>query len=407
QAGRAGRKSGKSLAVLIGRSTPLDQYIMNNPEFFFANSPENARINPENLYILVSHIKCAAFELPFVEGEKFGKEDLQEILKYLEENGILHRTGGKWHWTQDSYPANDVPLRSISSDNFVVVDKSDGNRILAYVDYSAAPTTIHDEAIYLCEGKQYYVEKLDFQHRKAYVKEENTDYFTDAMDYTKIRILDEFDSKNSRNCMVEHGEVHVTNKVVGYKKIKFGTNENIGYGKIHLPENELHTTSYWFTLEPSALDTISFNRSEIVDGLVGTSYLLLNIASVLLMCDTRDIHRAIGDKSAKWFAAQSQNGIGIYTFAEDPNEISINSIDRFEPTIFIYDNYPGGIGFSEVLFDQHDFLVNQALQRINNCSCQLGCPSCVGPINEVGAGTKEVAIAILEKILDKSSIILN
>lgn len=400
QAGRAGRKSGLSLVILVGRSTPLDQFIMNNPDFFFGGSPENARINPDNLLILLSHIKCAAFELPFTEGENFGKENLPEILSYLEEHGVLHQASGKWHWTQESYPANEVSLRSVSSDNFVVVDKTGENRIIAYVDYFAAPSTIHNHAIYLCEGRQYFVEELDFASRKAFVREENTDYYTDAMEYTKVRILDEFDTRQARNATVEYGEVHVTHKVIGFKKIKFGTSENIGFGDINLPENEMHTTSYWFTVAQDILDTISYNRAEIIDGLTGLSYLLHNLASVILMCDVRDIERCIGDKSTEWYSRQDRSGTGIYSWKDNAQKINLETMDSFEPTIFIYDNYPSGIGFSEMLFHRHEDLLEEAFARLKGCRCEYGCPACVGPINEVGRNAKDVALEILRKLIE-------
>lgn len=408
QAGRAGRKSGLSAVILVGRSTPLDQFIMNNPDFFFHNSPENARINPDNLLILISHIKCAAFELPFAEGEKFGNENLAEILEYLEEHGVVHKVSDKWHWTQDSYPANNISLRSVSSDNFVVVDVTDENRIIAYVDFSAAPSTIHKHAIYLCEGKQFLVENLDFASRKAFVKEENTDYYTDAMEYTKVRILEEFETREARNALVAYGEVHVTSRVVGFKKIKFGTNENIGFGDISLPENEMHTTSYWFTVSKDMLETISYNRAEIIDGLTGVGYLLHNLASVILMCDIRDIERCLGDRTTEWFARQDRSGTGTFSWQDKVQKVDLNTVENFEPTIFIYDNYPGGIGFSELLFHRHEDLLVQAFSRLRNCSCEFGCPSCVGPINEVGRNAKEVAMEILKRLMaEKSEVMLH
>ena len=193
RAGRAGRKTGRSAAVLVASSSPLDQFIVTHPDYFFTSSPENALINPDNLSILVSHIECGAFELPFQEGEKFGTMEIGEILKFLEEEKLLHHSKDKWYWTSDAYPADGVSLRSISSDNFVVVDQTGKARVIAEVDFSSALTTLHEKAIYMCEGEQYYVEKLDYEQRKAYVKKTDVDYYTDAIDYTKIKILDLFD----------------------------------------------------------------------------------------------------------------------------------------------------------------------------------------------------------------------
>ena len=232
QAGRAGRRTGTSVAVLVANSTPLNQFIAKNPDYFFGSPVEQGRINPDNLQILVNHVKCAAFELPFVGDEPFGKENLLEILKYLEEEKLLHRAGDRWHWTSDSYPADAVSLRSVSSDNFVIQDVTREPRIVAEVDYDSAPSMVHEKAIYILEGRTYFVEKYDHEERRVEVREAEVDYYTDAITYTKVRILERFAEEPRANGRRNHGEVHVTSQVVGFKKIKFHTNENVGSGEL-------------------------------------------------------------------------------------------------------------------------------------------------------------------------------
>ncbi|MGZ4886112.1 MAG: DEAD/DEAH box helicase, partial [Candidatus Aminicenantales bacterium] len=295
RAGRAGRKTGTSAAVLVATSSPLDQFIIHNPEYFFSKSPEMALINPDNLSILVSHVECAAFELPFVDGEKFGAADISGILQFLEEDKLLHHSQDKWFYTSDAYPADAVSLRSISSDNFVVVDQTGPARAIAEVDFTSALTALHPKAIYICEGEQYFVEKLDFQERKAYVKKTDVDYYTDAIDYTKIKILDIFDKKSLGDCRVSHGEVHVATQVVGFKKIKFHTMENVGAGDLSLPENEMHTTAYWLTIPAALLQAIPYPSEQRVNGLFGLSYLLHHVSPLFMMCDLHDVGVSIGD----------------------------------------------------------------------------------------------------------------
>ena len=297
RAGRAGRKTGRSAAVLVASSSPLDQFIVTHPDYFFTSSPENALINPDNLSILVSHIECGAFELPFQEGEKFGTMEIGEILKFLEEEKLLHHSKDKWYWTSDAYPADGVSLRSISSDNFVVVDQTGKARVIAEVDFSSALTTLHEKAIYMCEGEQYYVEKLDYEQRKAYVKKTDVDYYTDAIDYTKIKILDQFDKAVLGRARVAHGEVHVATQVVGFKKIKFHTGENVGAGDLSLPQNEMHTTAWWLTVPSDVLQTLDYTPEQRVNGVFGLSYLLHHLAPLFLMCDVHDIGVSIGDNS--------------------------------------------------------------------------------------------------------------
>ncbi len=394
RAGRAGRKTGTSAAVLVGSSAPLDQFIVNHPDYFFSQSPEKALINPDNLTILINHIECAAFELPFQDGETFGRADIGEILKYLEEEKILHHSKEKWYWTSEAYPADGVSLRSISSDNFVVVDQTGPAKVIAEVDFTAALTTLHPKAIYLCEGEQYYVESLDYEQRKAYVKKTDIDYYTDAIDYTKIKILDTFDTKRLDRYDARHGEVHVATQVVGFKKIKFHTMENVGAGDLSLPTNEMHTTAYWVTVPAALLQDLPFTPEQKINGLYGLSYIMHGVAPLFLMCDIHDIGVSLGDNSTgesippKDLLAKIQPLQGpVYLDAD------------FEPNIFIYDNYPGGIGLSPSLFDLDKTLLATCLKTISDCPCSEGCPSCVGPTKESGEQAKDVALEILTRLL--------
>ena len=405
QAGRAGRRMGHSLVLLIARSNPMDQFLVENPEYFFSRSPEHCRVNPDNLLILLHHIKSAAFELPFEKGERFGGEDLEELLNYLEEKGVLHKSQGRWHWSAESYPADEVSLRSINPGNVVVVDTTETakHRVIAEVDWDSAFTTVHDDAIYMVESQQYHVDKLDLERNTAYVRKVDVDYYTDAMTYTNVRVIDSFSQQQQAGIIVEHGEVQVVRKVVGYKKIKFYTSENLGYGEVTLPEKDMHTTSYWFTIPRNLLDGLPYTRAEIIDGLAGLAYGLYHLSAMVLMADTRDIDRCIGDKSGQWFVRHGKSGrfITASPLEGQADASSGTLIDAFDPTVFIFDAYPGGIGFSSLLYDQHKGLLEGVHRLVVTCPCSHGCPSCVGPTLDVGPRAKEVTLAILESVLDK------
>ena len=394
QAGRAGRRKGNSIAILVARSNPLDQFIVTHPDYFFGASPEYGRIHPDNLLILMSHIQCAAFELPFEQGEAFGGEDLDEILKYLEEEQVLHRAGERYHWNRDAYPANAVSLRNIPEENFVVTDRTDPAKpvTIAEVDFTSAPVTLHEGAIYLLESRPYIVEKLDFANRQAFVKKADVDYYTDAMTYTRVQALEVFESEDGRHCSRAHGEVHVARKVVGYKKIRFFTSENLGYGEVNLPDLDLHTTAYWCTIPSDALLGLPYERGTLMDGILGIAHALHHIAVLHLMCDVRDLDRAVGDRHGKWSV---QGGKGIVPVDESAG---MEDPGAFDPTLFLYDAFPGGVGFASKLYDLHDTLLKETESLIMNCSCREGCPSCVGPVNEVGAMAKETALSILRLI---------
>jgi DEAD/DEAH box helicase domain-containing protein len=394
QAGRAGRRQGTSVAVLVANSTPLNQYIAANPDYFFGAPVEQGRINPENLHILLSHLKCAAFELPLSADEVFGRESLPEILRFLEAEGLLHRSGDLWHWTSESYPADAISLRSVSSDNFVVQDVTREPRIIAEVDYDSAPSMVHEKAVYILEGRTYFVEKYDHEERRVHVREAEVDYYTDAITYTKVRILERAEEQPVANARRNRGEVHVTSQVVGFKKIKFWTNENVGSGELQMPENEMHTTAYWLSVPREAMAALPFTGEERRDGVVALSYTLGQLAALFLMCDRHDLGVALGDNGQG--EARIERGLmrlGMRGRGEPPPG------DDYEPNVFIYDNYPGGIGLSEPLYRLHDRLLAESRLLIRSCGCRDGCPSCVGPAGEVGSRGKEVALALLDAIL--------
>jgi DEAD/DEAH box helicase domain-containing protein len=371
RAGRAGRRQTTSLAVLVASSAPLDQYIVEHPEYFFERPPEHAYINPDNLEILLNHLKCAAFELPIRDGEKFGPHDTSELCKFLEEQNLLHHAGGSWHWTSDSYPADAVSLRAISSDNFVVVEITGDHQVIAEVAFTAALTTLHEKAIYLHEARQYQVERFDYEGRKAYVRRVDSDYFTDAIDYTQVKELEEFDSSEVNGAKAAHGEVRLNRQIVGFKKIKFYTMENVGAGNLSMPEQEMHTTAFWLHFPAAFLERFpGLTPTERQSGLVGIGALLRTVAALSVMCDPRDL------------------GVSI-------TEDIAGSIKVFEPNLYLYDNYPGGIGQSAPLFRLTQRLLEGALKLVQACPCESGCPSCVGPVGEVGEGGKEVARKIL------------
>ncbi len=394
RAGRAGRKTGASAAVLVASSAPLDQFIVNNPEYFFGGIPEKALINPDNLTILISHLECASFELPFKDGETFGRAEIGELLKFLEEEKLVHHSKDTWYWTSDAYPADGVSLRSISSDNFVVVDTTGPHKVIAEVDFTAALTTLHEKAIYICEGEQYFVEKLDYEQRKAYVKKTDIDYYTDAIDYTKIKILDQFDKKHLDRFDVRHGEVHVATQVVGFKKIKFHTMENVGAGDLSLPQNEMHTTAYWVTIPADLVQSLEYAPEQKINGLYGLSYILHHVAPLFLMCDIHDIGVSLGDNSTGE-SLPPRDLIAKIQPLQGPVYADLD----FEPNIFLYDNYPGGIGLSPSLYDLDTSLLEHCRRTIQACGCTEGCPSCVGPVKESGEQAKEVALDILNRLL--------
>jgi DEAD/DEAH box helicase domain-containing protein len=415
RAGRAGRRSGRSAAVLVGSSAPIDQFVVRHPAYFFAASPERALVDADNLHILVDHVKCAAFELPFGTAEEYGGKDVQEVLRILAESGLVHRTlgvdagmatdeEGQWQWTSESYPADAVSLRSVSSDNFVVVDVTRGADVIGETSFTSGPSTLHEKAIYLVEGTLYQVERLDFEGRKAFVRRVVSDYYTDAITHTKVTVLDTFDVGSGSVAETgAHGEVHVSSRVVGFKKIKFYTNENVGSGELDLPEQEMHTTAYWLTVPRTVMAALPYAPDDRRDGVVGLSFAMRQVAQLLLMCDRQDVGISLGGGQHAEDTDLNHGAGGPRSDARASGRVSGPLLLSDEPRVFIYDNYPGGIGFSEPLFRMHVELLARTRELIAGCDCERGCPTCVGPVGNTGPLAKVAALRILDQIMAASA----
>ncbi|MEI2432520.1 MULTISPECIES: DEAD/DEAH box helicase [Lysobacter] len=407
--GRAGRRQQPSLGVMVASSQPLDQYVVRHPDFFADASPEHARIAPDQPLILFDHIRCAAFELPFQQGEPFGPVDPEVFLEALAETGVVHREGERWEWIADSYPANAVSLRSVADGNFVVVDRSDGRQtIIAEVDYSAAALTLYEGAIHMIQSVPYQVERLDWEGRKAYVTRTHVDYYTDSIDYTKLKVLERFDGGDAGRGDSHHGEVHVVRRVAGYKKIRYYTHESIGYGPVNLPDQELHTTALWWQLPQGVLLSRFASRQDALDGFLGAAHALHIVATVAVMADARDLQKSVGNGDGAWFATQDKDGRGQIRPGDGEGDAAlalVGEVQQFVPTVYLYDNFPGGVGLSEPLWLRQAELVTRARELVQGCDCRAGCPACVGPIlasDEEGAGAtpRTLALQVLRLLED-------
>jgi len=401
QAGRAGRRSGSSAALLVATSAPLDQFMVTHPEYLFGTPPEHARVNPNNPFILVNHLKCAAFELPIAEDERFGELDVRRLLAALDDEGVLHHAGRHWHWASETYPADHISLRTVTTDNFLVIDttardekQTKRRQIIAEVDWGSAFATIYPKAIYLVESEPYEVQELHFredEEKVAYVKRVAVDYFTDAISAKGVWILQRLAEAPPAAYLAEQGEVLVAEKVVGFKKIKMGTLENVGSGEVELPQQEMQTTAAWITVAPETLARVSPSREELIDGLRAVTYLLHHLAPIFLLCDIRDLGSWLGDTTPATSGAVA---------TRESTKRRLMDAAQFNPTIYLYDSHAGGIGLAEHVFEIIPDLLRRGLETLETCACRDGCPSCVGPVNEVGRKAKRTARALLSALTD-------
>jgi DEAD/DEAH box helicase domain-containing protein len=364
QLGRAGRRSG-SVGVFVASSSPLDQFIVRHPEYFLGTDPEEGLIDPDNLLLLAAHLQAGLFELPFMDQERLGRTDVQELLRVFEEDGSATRSAGRWFWSRQAFPAEEVHLRRILADNVVIIDTSQARpQVIGEMDQFTAPVLLHEEAVYLHEGAQYHVDRLDWNEKKAYVRPVEVDYYTDALASVTVQVLETFASAEGEGLSRSHGEVKITSLASMFKKIRFHTHENIGAGPIHLPEQTLHTTGYWVTVDPALW--VSLGRESLEAGLQGMAHSLRHIASLRLMCDPRDLG-AVAE---------------------------VRSISTQMPTVTVFEVYPGGVGFASRLFELHHHLLDDAAALVRDCPCAAGCPSCIGPLHLV-EGAKEACLKLL------------
>jgi DEAD/DEAH box helicase domain-containing protein len=418
--GRAGRRQEESICVLVTSSAPLDQYLAREPQYLLGAPIEQARIDPDNVEIVVQHLKCAAFELPFRRGEEFGSlgvEETADALGFLVQHRVLHESADRYHWAEDAYPANSVSLRSVGWHNVVIIDVST-NRSFAEMDFRSAHTMLHEQAIYQHDGETYQVERFDYENHKAFVRKVEPDYYTDAMTYVQVSVLEKSGEapvvQNDASALAAGaaplpysgwtsgwGEVSIVEKVVGYKKIKFFTHENAGYGDVFLPEMQMHTTAFWLTVPEEICAGLEAGRAAAIDALRGIGIALETVATLALMADPRDLGTTLGDSAPEEMAGAAASPLDESAAEEEawpssahgektasaasssalalPRKARGGPQPGYNPTLFVYEHTPGGIGQAERIFALRETLVAAALRLIDRCPCENGCPACVGP----------------------------
>ncbi len=450
QTGRAGRTTDVSLAALVTSANPLDQFLAHHPDFFFASSPEQALINPNNLLILLGHIRCAAFELPFHAGEGFGDvpgEDVKEYLHILEEGNEVHESGGKYFWMADDYPAQSISLRSASPNTVILhAETEDGWKVIGVVDSASADWMVHPEAVYIHEGTSYVVDELDLDQYLAYLRPTNADYYTQPRQDSQVTLLETLGQEQVKGAVKSYGELSITNQVVGYQKIEWYTHQRLGTGEVDLPKTEFQATGYWLTFKEETIEKLSqqglwkygsdrygskwnthrkaarerdnytcqncgadeegrthhvhhktpfrafesIQEANRLDNLVTLCPACHRLAEafVRMRSGLSGLAFTLGHLSPLFLMCDPRD-LGIHT---DPQ----SSLADGGAVVVIYDKVPAGIGFSERLFELHDEIMHRAYDLVQACECQDGCPSCVGPGGENGEGAKRETLAILE-----------
>ena len=368
QMGRAGRRAGTSLSALICSSAPVDQFLAAHPDYLFDSSPEHGLVNPDNLYVLLNHLRASTFELPVPAEERFGLPETPMLLDVLAEDGWIRRAeDDRYYWSHENFPASDFSLRTGAPENVVIVDTTgDRHRVLGEVDLFAAPLLVHPKAIYIHQGVQYHVDRLDWEERKAFVTRTDVDYYTDADLGITLKVLEVFDEADPPPAgLRQRGEVMVAWKVTMFKKLKYHTHENVGWGSISLPETEMHTTATW--LVPPAELVKRYDRDSLDGALIGLARLARTTGALLLMSDPRDL--------------------GVLAQVQAPF--------TGRPTLYLYDAVPGGVGLTERLFGMVDELLRACRDAVDTCPCADGCPACVGPSIEVGVRGKAIVGELL------------
>ena len=457
QAGRAGRRSDISAAVLVASAAPLDQFVAAHPAYVFERSPEMGLINPDNLSILLRHIRCAAFELPFNSGEGFGEvTDIHVILDHLAEEGDLYRSDVTYHWVADSYPAESASMRSGSDDTVVIQEVGSGRPIvIGEVDRVAAPILLHEGAIYIHEGRTYLVDQLDWEGALAQVKPTEVDYYTDAGESVDLEVREVFDADETMRARRAHGWVEITAEATSFRKVKRYTHETLGYGSIQLPARQYETSGYWLWISQESVEKLEaegvllppqdygpswanardavrardshlcrqcgapekpdrkhdvhhirpFREFGYIPGENRHDQQANHIDNLITLCPTCH-HRAEstrGKRSALGGLAQTLSNIAPLFLMCDPRDLGVLTEVRGRatksPTITIYDRLPEGLGLAERLYELHSELLQGASDLVETCPCQDGCPACVGPVGIDGGEIKTLTRQLIQALL--------
>ena len=456
EAGRAGRKTDTALSVLVASADPLDQFLAHHPQYLFDRSPEQALIQPDHLLIVLNHLRCAAFELPFRKGDPFGTlsaENVAEYLSFLENSGVLHQSRERFYWMADQYPANTISLRSTTPETFLLQVEEEGlHRTIGQVDQASAYWMVHPEAVYLHEGQQYLVNNLDIEKKIAYLQPFHLDYYTEPLQDTTVEKKTTLKTDQVQGGGKAYGDMVVTNTVTGYRRIKWVTHEMLGSGPLDLPSVQLVTMGYWLWLDENTVDRLKseglwtnapndygpnwpLQRKRVLERdqyrcqVCGSLEIenghhihhkkpfrsfsnpeeANNLTNLVTLCPSchRKVEQAVRIRSglagvsflvgklAPLFLMCDEHDLGV---SSDPQ----SSLTDGQPTVIIYDNIPGGLGLSEHLYDLHDELVSRAFETVTTCDCLDGCPSCVGPGGENGMGGKRETLAIFSILKDNT-----
>ena len=381
QAGRAGRLSEASLVVFVAHNAPIDQFLMRDPAYFFGQSPEHATIDPNNPHLVVGHLRCALRELPIrgEEGEVMG-EFTGALLEILSDEGMARRIDGQWFYSRGGYPAAEMGLRNIGDATYAIVeDTAEGPQVIGSLDEISAFFQLHTHAVYLHDGQTYFVDHLDAERKIARVQQKALDYYTQAVDETNITVHDAEVSGTWRVSEVFFGEVSVSSLVTMFKKVRFEERDSIGWENIDLPERTLETMACWLVPPQEGLNRCRQYGRVPSEGLKGIANVMGEVLPLFAMCDAMDIGT------------------------------TVESSNTGRPTAFVYDRYPGGIGFAEKAYEMIEDVMAACAMVVSECECEDGCPSCVGaPLPPGGDGNtrgtipdKEAALVLLHAMLEK------
>ncbi|MHB8933881.1 MAG: Zn-binding domain-containing protein, partial [Bellilinea sp.] len=455
QSGRAGRKMDPAIGMLIATANPVDQFLVNHPEYLLEKSPEKALINPDNPLILLQHLRCAAFELPFGMDEGFGRLPAEVVGQYLDvlsQLNEVHISGGRYFWTADKYPAQEVSLRTTTPGAVQLRTDEDGLiTTIGMVDTASAHWMVHPGAIYLHQGRTYWVESLDLDQGKAILKATESDYFTEPLIDEQIEKVDLYQSQDASAGIIHLGEVDVTTRVTGFRKTRWYTNENIGAGELSMPATNLRTVAYWLAISKEAIDTLAqynlWTASPINYGqnwdkqrnlarerdnftcqncgrIEGsqphhvhhkipfrqfTSYILANqLDNLVTLCTTchRQAEMMVRMRSGLSGLAYALGHLAPLFIMCDTNDLGSHfepqsDLADGQPVVILYDKVPAGIGLSENIYQIHPQLMKATLDLVSSCTCQDGCPSCIGVSGENVAGGKEETLALLHLLNDQ------